>query len=155
MMRYVREVFTSTDIWVKYRKESKQTICIIGVLILSAKLCKADGHFSILEEEEILKTMPHEPNQKKILLKILDEAGQDKNSIEYHAEIINKELLGLDSYRKFIIAFLYRLAHSDHVYSEEEDEDIRKVAKIFNIKKTFVERSFIEFKNLFQKKLNA
>tara|TARA_B100000029_G_C17551360_1_gene950236 strand:+ start:106 stop:570 length:465 start_codon:yes stop_codon:yes gene_type:complete len=154
-MRYVREVFTSTDIWVKYRKESKQTICIIGVLILSAKLCKADGHFSILEEEEILKTMPHEPNQKKILLKILDEAGQDKNSIEYHAEIINKELLGLDSYRKFIIAFLYRLAHSDHVYSEEEDEDIRKVAKIFNIKKTFVERSFIEFKNLFQKKLNA
>ena len=145
----------STDIWIKYRKESKQTICIIGVLILAAKLCKADGHFNILEEEEILKTMPHEPNQRKILLRILDEAGEDKNSIEYHAKIINKELLGLDSYRKFIIAFLYRLAHSDHVYSEEEDEDIRKVAKIFNIKKTFVERSFIEFKNLFQKKLNA
>ena len=45
----------STDIWIKYRKESKQTICIIGVLILAAKLCKADGHFNILEEEEILK----------------------------------------------------------------------------------------------------
>ena len=145
----------STDIWIKYRKESKQTICIIGVLILAAKLCKADGHFNILEEEEILKTMPHEPNQRKILLRILDEAGEDKNSIEYHAKIINKELLGLDSYRKFIIAFLYRLAHSDHVYSEQEDEDIRKVAEIFNIKKTHMERSFIGFKNLFQKNLNA
>jgi hypothetical protein len=39
------------DLWDKYRNESKQTICIIGVLILSAKLCKADGHFSIDEEE--------------------------------------------------------------------------------------------------------
>ncbi len=145
----------SKDIWIKYRKESKQTICIIGVLILAAKLCKADGHFNILEEEEILKTMPHEPNQRKILLRILDEAGEDTNSIEYHAKIINKELLGLDSYRKFIIAFLFRLAHSDHVYSEQEDEDIRKVAEIFNIKKTYTERSFISFKNLFQKKLNA
>ena len=43
------------DLWEKYRNESKQTVCIIGVLILSAKLCKADGHFSIEEEEEILK----------------------------------------------------------------------------------------------------
>lgn len=144
-----------SDIWIKYRKESKQTICIIGVLILAAKLCKADGHFNILEEEEILKTMPHELNQKKILLRILDEAGEDKNSIEYHANIINKELYGQEDFRKFIIAFLYRLAHSDHVYSEQEDEDIRKVANIFNIKKNFTEKYFDQFKNLFQKKINA
>ena len=32
--------------WEKYRHESQQTICIIGVLILAAKLCRADGHFS-------------------------------------------------------------------------------------------------------------
>ena len=45
----------STDIWDKYRHESDQTITVIGVLILSAKLCVADDHFSIKEEEEILK----------------------------------------------------------------------------------------------------
>ena len=28
------------DMWEKYRHESKQTICVIGVLILAAKLCK-------------------------------------------------------------------------------------------------------------------
>ena len=44
-------------LWDKYRHESKQTICIIGVLILAAKLCKADGHFTKIEEEEILKVM--------------------------------------------------------------------------------------------------
>ena len=66
------------NMWEKYRHESKQTICIIGVLILSAKLCKADGHFNIYEEEAILKVVPHEPYQKRILLKILDEAGAEK-----------------------------------------------------------------------------
>ena len=54
--------------WDKYRHESKQTICVIGVLILSAKLCRADGHFSEKEEEEILKIVPHETQQKKILI---------------------------------------------------------------------------------------
>ena len=43
------------DMWEKYRHESQQTICIIGVLTLSVKLCKADGHFSEQEETEILK----------------------------------------------------------------------------------------------------
>ena len=60
--------------WEKYRKESKQTICIIGVLTLAAKLCKADGHFSIEEEEEILSIIPHDKDQKRLLLRILDEA---------------------------------------------------------------------------------
>jgi len=45
--------------WEKYRHESKQTICIIGVLTLATKLCKADGHFSEIEEEAILKIIPH------------------------------------------------------------------------------------------------
>ena len=54
--------------------KKKQTICIIGVLILSAKLCKADGHFSAKEEEEILKIVPHESHQKKVLIRILEEA---------------------------------------------------------------------------------
>ena len=51
----------------KYFKD--KTICIIGVLTLAAKLCQADGHFSIVEEEEILKIIPHERDQKRILLR--------------------------------------------------------------------------------------
>ena len=34
------------DLWDKYSKCDKQTIVIVAVLVLSAKLCKADGHFS-------------------------------------------------------------------------------------------------------------
>ena len=53
--------------WDQYHHESDQTVTVVGVLILSAKLCVADGHFSEREEEEILKIVPHEPRQKKIL----------------------------------------------------------------------------------------
>lgn len=139
----------TSEIWDKYRKESQQTICIVGVLILAAKLCKNDGHFNIHEEEEILKIIPHSPRQKKILLQIMEEGGNDPHPIEYHALRIRKLLVDRhQDFLEFIIAVLYRLAHSDHVYSEEEDKDIKKVADIFEVKKSFLENLFASSNNL-------
>ena len=136
-------------IWDKYRKESQQTICIVGVLILAAKLCKNDGHFNIHEEEEILKIIPHNPRQKKILLQIMEEGGNDPHPIEYHALRIRKLLVDRhQDFLEFIIAVLYRLAHSDHVYSEEEDKDIKKVAEIFEVKKSVLDNIFGYSNNL-------
>lgn len=145
----VRSFMSEINLWDKYRNESKQTVCIIGVLILSAKLCKADGHFSIQEEEEILKIIPHEAYQKKILMKILEEGANDLNPITFHAQKI-KNLLGEDQpeFLEFIIAVLYRLANVDHVYHVDEDEAIRDVAKIFGITKNFwqtTSETFIKF----------
>ena len=139
----------TSEIWDKYRKESQQTICIVGVLILAAKLCKNDGHFNIHEEEEILKIIPHNPRQKKILLQIMEEGGNDPHPIEYHAVRIRKLLVDRhQDFLEFIIAVLYRLAHSDHVYSEEEDKDIKKVAEIFEVKKSVLDNIFGYSNNL-------
>ena len=146
------------DLWNKYRNESQQTVCIIGVLILSVKLCKADGHFSSQEENEILKIIPHEPQQKNILKKIIDEANKDLNPIEHDAQNL-KSLLKNEhpEFLEFIIAVLYRLAHSDGIYSVAEDEDIREVAKIFDIKRNIFDyiiscfdKSIIIIKNLYK-----
>ena len=138
--------------WNKYRHETKQTICIIGVLILSAKLCKADGHFSEREEEEILKIVPHEPQQKKLLIRILEEAYNDSNPIEHDAKNL-KTLLQDEhpEFLEFIVAALYKLAHTDHVYSEAEDEDIRSVASIFGITKGFFDQAEDTIKKYFIK----
>ena len=129
-------------LWSKYRKESKQTIVIVGFLILSAKLCRADGHFSDVEKEEILKIIPHEDNQKKTLLQILDEGEKDKLSIQEDAIKI-KKLIGDDhkEFLEFIIAILYRLAQIDKVISEGEMKDIQIVALEFGIvKKPFMDQ---------------
>ena len=149
------------DIWQKYRSESKQTLVVIGFLILAAKLCKADGHFNVIEEEEILKIVPHDKNQKKKLIEILEEGAIDTNSIEHDATKI-KGLIGKDHplFLEFIIAALYRLAYVDDVYSSEEERDIRKVANIFGIKKTLLDRillyagSVADIRNILNRKDN-
>lgn len=133
------------DIWEKYKSESYQTLCIIGILILSAKLCKADGHFSQHEKDEILQILPHEKNQKRIIENILDEGANDKNDISFHAQVIKKKLGDNKEFLEFILAVLYKLGHSDHVYSEEEDLEIRKVALEFGIKEGFLSKLFKKF----------
>ena len=47
------------SIWDKYRKESKQTIVILSVIVLSVKLCRADGIFTEIERQEILDIVSH------------------------------------------------------------------------------------------------
>ena len=148
----IRSQMSKIDLWEKYHYESKETICVIGVLILSAKLCRADGHFSEKEEKEILKIIPHETHQKKLLIRILEEAYNDTNPIEYDAKNL-KALLENEhpEFLEFIVAALYKLAHSDHIYSEEEDEDIRSVANIFGIKKSFFDQAEDKINEYFKK----
>ena len=144
-LHMIRSEYREIDMWEKYRHESQQTICIIGVLTLSVKLCKADGHFSAQEETEILKIIPHEAQQKNILRNIMAEANKDINPIAHDAQNL-KSLLKDEhpEFLEFIIAVLYRLAHSDNVYSQSEDDDIREVAKIFDIQKSISEK-ILEF----------
>ena len=143
------------DLWEKYHYESKQTICVIGVLILATKLCQADGHFSDREENEILKIIPHDPRQRVTLKEIIAEACIDTNPIAYHA-INLKKLLKEDQpdFLEFIIAVLYRLAHSDNLYSQSEDEDIREVSKIFGVKRDLSDNCKDLFSNIFLKITN-
>ena len=80
------------DLWDKYSKCDKQTIVIVAVLVLSAKLCKADGHFSQVEEDEILKIIPHESYQRTMLIEILEEGANDPNPIQDDARRLKKIL---------------------------------------------------------------
>jgi len=134
MIRFVRG--NNMDLWEKHRGESDQSICIIGVIILGVKLCEVDGHFSDFERDEILKTIPHEENQKNTLLKLIEEAEKDKNPIDYHAERIKKFIaIEHKDFLEFIVAVLIKFAKSDHRYSEVERNTIEKVAMIFGIRK--------------------
>ena len=79
------------DILEEYRAQSDQTICIVGTIILSTKICMIDGNFSLYEKDEILKTFPtNDPKKKETILDIIDKASKDKNDIAYHAERIKR-----------------------------------------------------------------
>lgn len=126
------------DIWEIHRGESDQTICMIGIIVISVKLCLADGHFSNLEKDEIMKVLPcHSDSEKRSVLKIMELAEKDKQDVIYHAERVKKYVRNQEKdLLEFIIAVLYKLAHSDHVYDEREDDLIRKVAEIFKLEES-------------------
>ena len=130
------------DLWEKYRNQTDQTICIIGVIILGVKLCEADGHFSDYERDEMLKTIPHTKEMKNKIKEIILEAESDSNPIDHHAELI-KKFIDEDHHEflEFIIAVLIKFAKSDHRYSDVEKETIKRVAKIFGI---YDDRNFLE-----------
>lgn len=130
------------NLWELYRGESNATICMVGIIILAVKLCEADGHFSDIEKDEIFKVLPcHSSSEERSIFKVLDLASKDKNTIEYHAERVKKYIRGNDiNQLEFVIAVLYKLAHSDHIYDEREDVVIRKVADIFQINKSFLDK---------------
>ena len=138
------------DIWELHRSESDQTICMVGIIVISVKLCLADGHFSELEKDEILKVLPtHSESEKRSVLKIMELAEEDKQDVIYHAERVKKYVRNQEKdLLEFIIAVLYKLAHSDHVYDEREDDLIRNVAEVFELKESL----FNKFLNSKQKK---
>ena len=131
------------DILEEYRGQSDRTICIVGTIILSTKICMVDGKFSLYEKDEILKTFPtNDPKKKKTILDIIDKASKDKNDISYHAKRIKKFVDPKhDKFLDFIVATLIKFAKSDHHFDEEEKKLIRKVVDIFNEHK---ELSFYE-----------
>ena len=76
------------------------------------------------------------------LIEILEKGSKDTKPIEYHALEL-KRILGIrhPEFLEFVVAVLYRLAMVDHIVSIEEERDIRKVADVFNIKKTFTDKA--------------
>lgn len=125
-----------SNILEKFYTSDKQTLVIVSFLILSAKLCLADGEYSEIEEQEILKIIPHDISQRKNLKKILDEAAFDKSPIKEDAKIL-KNLVGKENkdFLEFIIANLYRLAEADKEMSIEQYRDIQIVAIEFGLSK--------------------
>ena len=136
------------DILEEYRGESDRTICIVGTIILSTKICMVDGKFSDYEKDEILKTFPTENELlKQTVLDIIDKASKDKNSVKYHAERIKKFVDPKHkNFLDFIVATLIKFAKADHHFDDKEKQLINDVVTVF--KKGEDQRS------LFQKIIN-
>lgn len=135
------------DILEEYRGQSDQTICIVGTIILSTKICMVDGKFSLYEKDEILKTFPtKDPKKKEVINDIIDKASKDKNDITYHAERIKRYIDPKHGkFLDFIVATLIKFAKADHHFDVKEKRLINKVVDIFNDHKE--PSMFEKFKN--------
>ena len=113
---------------------SKQKIAFtIGVIVLSAKMAKADG---VVTRDEItaFRKIFHIPeNEIKNVGRVWDLARKDVAGFEIYANKISKMLYSNTKVLEELLEGLLHIATSDGKYHPAENQFIETVAKIFKI----------------------
>ena len=112
---------------------ASQQIFAIALIILTAKLAKADGYVSkeeLIAIKEKLKIPDHEIDQ---VGKIFNKAKQDSLGYEPYAQQIAKIYKNNPAVLDEVINILFYIAESDGKVSDAEIIIIRNIAKIFGL----------------------
>lgn len=110
-----------------------QQMFAISLIILTAKLAKADGHVSkeeLMAVKNKLKIPKHEIEQ---VGKIFNKAKQDSLGYEPYAQQIAQIYKNNPAVLDEVINILFYIAEADGRISNSEHTMIRNIAKIFNL----------------------
>lgn len=119
----------------KVEDQTQQITFTIGVIVLSAKMAKADGTVS-REEVDVFKRAFQVPDSEvKNVGRIFDQAKQDSAGFEPYA----RQLAGLfraePAVLEQLLDILFHIALADHVMHEKERAFLEEVAQIFGFSK--------------------
>ena len=117
----------------KYNQNQSQQIFAIALIVLSAKLSKADGLVSkeeLIAVKEKLKIPDSEIDQ---VSKIFNKAKEDPLGYEPYAKQISEIFSGNLNVLEEVINILFYIAEADGKVSESEYEMIENIAKIFDL----------------------
>ena len=112
---------------------SPQQVFAISLIILTAKLAKADGHVSkeeLIAIKQKLKVPDHEIDQ---VGKIFNKAKKDSLGYESYAQQISQIYQNNPAVLDEVINILFYIAESDGKVSNSEIAMIRNIAKIFGL----------------------
>ena len=110
-----------------------QQVFAISLIILTAKLAKADGHVSkeeLIAIKQKLKVPDHEIDQVK---KIFNKAKEDSLGYEPYAQQIAQIYQNNPAVLDEVINILFYIAEADGEVSNSELAMIRNIAKIFSL----------------------
>ena len=107
-----------------------------ALIILSAKLCRADGQVSKIELVAIKDILKIPGNEIDQVGKIFNEAKKESKGYESYAEHIAKIYKNNLKVLEEIIDVLFYIAEADGNVSQSELEMIENIAQIFGLNKT-------------------
>ncbi len=110
-----------------------QQIFAISLLILSAKLSKADGVVSKEELIAVKEKLRIPDSEIENVAKIFNKAKEDKLGYEPYAEQISTLFKDNKNVLEEVINILFYIAESDGKVSESEYKMIESIAKIFGL----------------------
>jgi DnaJ like chaperone protein len=119
-------------------RQTRQVAFTMAVIVLSAKMAKADGVVT-REEVEAFKRVFHIPNDEMGMVgKLFDDARKDSKGFEPYAEQIGQMFAGEPAVLEELIGGLFHIAQADGVVHPAELDFLARVSMIFG----FSERDF-------------
>ena len=119
---------------------AQQVAFTTAIIVLSAKMAKADGHVT-RDEVDAFKTLFNiPPDEMKNVGRLFDEAKEDARGFEPYAEQIAMLFAREPMVLEELIGALFLIARADGVLHPEELKLLRKTALIFGFTETQFER---------------
>ena len=115
----------------KSSHQTDQMAFTVAVIVLGAKMAKADGSVSI-EEIKAFREVFHVPEKDmKTVGQIFDEAKKDSGGFEPYANQISKLFENRKTVLEDLLDGLFHIAKADNILHQSEVEYLRKVSVIF------------------------
>ncbi len=119
--------------------ESLQAAYTIGVIVLSAKMAKADGQVTRDEIETFKKVFGIPESEFGQVGKIFDQARKDAEGYEPYAKQLGSLFSGEPAILQNLLGCLFEIAMADGILHEQELAFIEKVAKEFGFAPSIID----------------
>tara|TARA_B100000686_G_scaffold89006_2_gene95683 strand:- start:12963 stop:13751 length:789 start_codon:yes stop_codon:yes gene_type:complete len=138
----------------QFSTNDKQMVFATGVIVLSAKLAKADGQVTKDEIETFKSVFDFDSRDETAIGKIYNEAKLSADGFEIYASQLKQVFGDQEALYVEFITSLFKIAFSDGLLHPKELEMINKISNIFGIPKNIFESIQGKFDNFDSKGLN-
>ncbi len=124
---------------------ARQTAFSVGIIVLGAKMAKADGHVTRAEIDAFKQVFRIAPGDVPTVAAIFDEAKRDPTGFEPYAAQIAAVLRGETQLLEDLLGGLFHIAKADGAITSAEIAFLRRVATIFGLSHLTFERVRLMF----------
>ena len=126
--------FEATD------QQTRQTAFTVAMIVLSAKMAKADGHVTREEINTFKKIFEIPESEVPNVGRLFNEARQDAEGYEPYARQIGEMFFGDQAICESLLGGLFQIALADGIIHPKELEFLKNVAFSFNLSQSDFER---------------
>ena len=120
--------------------QTRQATFTVAVIVLSAKMAKADGHVTRDEVDAFKRIFEIPENEASDVGQLFNEARQDAEGYEPYAEQIGEMFVHDQAVLENLLGGLFQIALADGIIHPKELHFLQNVALSFNLDKNNFER---------------
>ncbi len=119
---------------------TKQVAFTIAVIVLGAKMAKADGRVTTNEIRAFREVFHVPPEELKNVGRVFDQARRDARGFEPYAKQLGRLFRDNPAVLEELLDGLFHIARADGKVTEDEQAYLRRVAELFGLDQSAFER---------------